>query len=53
MRSIAVPRVWRRYMAASALAFERGHIGVNQVLCVKPHRDGRAEMPRTRAGWPG
>jgi cyclopropane-fatty-acyl-phospholipid synthase len=44
-------RVWRLYMAASALAFEQARIGVNQVLCVKPHRDGRSGMAPTRAGW--
>ncbi|GAA2651332.1 SAM-dependent methyltransferase [Paractinoplanes durhamensis] len=44
-------RVWRLYMAASALAFERGHIGINQVLAVKTHRNGDSEMPATRAGF--
>ncbi len=44
-------RVWRLYMAASALAFEAGRIGVNQVLAVRPHRDGASDMPPTRAGW--
>ncbi|MET7981213.1 MULTISPECIES: class I SAM-dependent methyltransferase [unclassified Streptomyces] len=28
-------RVWRLYMAASAVAFERNQIGVNQILAVK------------------
>ena len=41
-------RVWRLYMAASALAFEQGRIGVNQVLAVKIRRDGASEMPPTR-----
>jgi cyclopropane-fatty-acyl-phospholipid synthase len=45
-------RVWRLYMAASAMAFERGRIGVNQVLCVKAHHDGASDMPPTREGWP-
>lgn len=40
-------RVWRLYMAASALTFERGSIGVNQVLAVKPD-GGRSGFPRTR-----
>ncbi|GHF63470.1 cyclopropane-fatty-acyl-phospholipid synthase [Amycolatopsis bartoniae] len=40
-------RVWRLYMAASALTFERGSIGVNQVLAVK-EQDGKSGMPRTR-----
>jgi cyclopropane-fatty-acyl-phospholipid synthase len=38
-------------MAASALAFEAGRIGVNQVLAVRTHRDGASDMPPTRAGW--
>ncbi|WP_369129994.1 class I SAM-dependent methyltransferase, partial [Modestobacter roseus] len=29
-------RVWRLYMAASALAFEKGDMGINQVLVQKP-----------------
>ena len=44
-------RVWRLYMAASALAFEQGRIGVNQVLAVRTHRGGESEMAPTRAGW--
>jgi cyclopropane-fatty-acyl-phospholipid synthase len=44
-------RVWRLYMAASALAFEQARIGVNQVLAVKDHRDGTSNMPRTREGY--
>jgi cyclopropane-fatty-acyl-phospholipid synthase len=44
-------RVWRLYMAASALAFEQGRIGVNQVLAVKTRRDGTSGMPPTRAAW--
>lgn len=42
-------RVWRLYMAASALAFRLGRIGVNQVLAIKPYDDGRSGMPGTRA----
>ncbi len=41
-------RVWRLYMVASALAFEQGRIGINQVLAVKVRRDGASEMPPTR-----
>ena len=44
-------RVWRLYMAASALAFEQARIGVNQVLAVKDHRDGTSNMPSTRASY--
>ncbi|MGW1375213.1 class I SAM-dependent methyltransferase [Streptomyces sp. NPDC002446] len=40
-------RVWRLYMAASALAFERNRIGVNQVLAVRTP-DGGASGVRLR-----
>ncbi|GDY54267.1 hypothetical protein SVIO_048900 [Streptomyces violaceusniger] len=33
-------RVWRLYMAASALSFERNRIGVNQILAVRTPRAG-------------
>jgi cyclopropane-fatty-acyl-phospholipid synthase len=42
-------RVWRLYMAGSALAFEANRIGVNQVLAVRPEKGGRSGMPLTRA----
>lgn len=42
-------RVWRLYMAGSALAFEGNRIGVNQVLAVRPAVRGLSGMPRTRA----
>ncbi|MBL7260807.1 SAM-dependent methyltransferase [Paractinoplanes lichenicola] len=44
-------RVWRLYMAASALAFEQSRIGVNQVLAVKDHRDGASDMSPTRSDY--
>jgi cyclopropane-fatty-acyl-phospholipid synthase len=44
-------RVWRLYMAASALAFEQARIGVNQILAVKTHRDGASDMPPTRQSF--
>jgi cyclopropane-fatty-acyl-phospholipid synthase len=34
-------RVWRLYLAGSALAFERHRAGVNQVLAVKPGAPGQ------------
>jgi len=37
-------RIWRLYMAASAVGFEDGNISVHQVLAVKPDR-GRSGMP--------
>ncbi|WP_433299540.1 class I SAM-dependent methyltransferase [Actinoplanes sp. CA-030573] len=46
-------RVWRLYMAASALAFERAQIGVNQVLAVKTHRSGASDLPATREAYLG
>ncbi|MFJ1590663.1 class I SAM-dependent methyltransferase [Kitasatospora albolonga] len=43
-------RVWRLYMAASALSFEHNRIGVNQILAVRPLETGASRLPlRTRA----
>ncbi|MFF9161819.1 class I SAM-dependent methyltransferase [Streptomyces longwoodensis] len=44
-------RVWRLYMAASALAFERNQIGVNQVLAVKTPKSGASGMPLRARTW--
>ncbi|MEU4168705.1 cyclopropane-fatty-acyl-phospholipid synthase family protein [Streptomyces sp. NPDC026665] len=45
-------RVWRLYMAASAVAFERNEIGVNQVLAVKtPRASGASGMPLRARTW--
>ncbi|MGA5198205.1 class I SAM-dependent methyltransferase [Streptomyces exfoliatus] len=44
-------RVWRLYMAASALGFERNSIGVNQVLAVRTEGDGASSMPLVRGSW--
>ncbi|WP_435135408.1 class I SAM-dependent methyltransferase [Actinacidiphila sp. bgisy144] len=44
-------RVWRLYMAASALSFERNRIGVNQVMAVRTDAAGRAGLPATRSAW--
>jgi cyclopropane-fatty-acyl-phospholipid synthase len=41
-------RVWRLYMAASALGFEAGQMGVNQVLVQRP---GGEQPPLRRTGW--
>jgi cyclopropane-fatty-acyl-phospholipid synthase len=41
-------RVWRLYMAGSALAFEANRLGVNQVLAVRPGPRGASGMPRSR-----
>jgi cyclopropane-fatty-acyl-phospholipid synthase len=45
--SEATYRVWRLYMAASALEFESGHIGIYQVLASKRGPDP-ARLPMTR-----
>ena len=42
-------RVWRLYMAGSALGFQSNRLGVNQVLAVKPCRGGASGVPRTRS----
>jgi cyclopropane-fatty-acyl-phospholipid synthase len=42
-------RIWRLYMAASAVAFERNRLSVHQVLAVRPDNDGSSRMPATRA----
>ncbi|WP_406114935.1 class I SAM-dependent methyltransferase [Streptomyces sp. NBC_01014] len=44
-------RVWRLYMAASALAFEHNRIGVNQVLAVKTPESGASGLPRRARDW--
>ncbi|WP_035847211.1 SAM-dependent methyltransferase [Kitasatospora azatica] len=44
-------RVWRLYMAASALAFEENRIGVNQVLAVRTGDRGASGLPATREQW--
>ncbi|MFP5256132.1 MAG: class I SAM-dependent methyltransferase [Acidimicrobiia bacterium] len=44
-------RIWRLYMAGSAVGFEDGGLGLHQVLGVVPTPDGHSGMPRTRDGW--
>lgn len=45
-------RVWRLYMAASALAFEHNRIGVNQVLAVRtPEPSGASGLPLRARTW--
>ncbi|GGZ48872.1 SAM-dependent methyltransferase [Streptomyces subrutilus] len=44
-------RVWLLYMAASALGFEHGRLGVNQVLAVKPGPGGAAGLPLRLRTW--
>ncbi|WP_329457508.1 cyclopropane-fatty-acyl-phospholipid synthase family protein [Streptomyces sp. NBC_01497] len=44
-------RVWRLYMAASALSFERNKIGVNQILAVRTPESGASGTPRRALDW--
>lgn len=44
-------RVWRLYMAASALAFERNRIGVNQVLAIRTPEPGASGLPLRTRTW--
>jgi cyclopropane-fatty-acyl-phospholipid synthase len=46
-------RVWRLYMAASALAFERNRIGVNQILAVRTPVSGESGLPLRTREWLG
>jgi cyclopropane-fatty-acyl-phospholipid synthase len=51
LTSLGRAKVWRLYMAASALAFESGTIGVNQVLAVRPGPRGESGLAPTRSAW--
>ena len=44
-----VARVWRLYMVGSALTFEEGRMGVEQVLAVKRSPAGASGMPLVRS----
>ena len=44
-------RVWRLYMAASAIGFDDGGVSIHQVLGVVPTPRGGSGMPDTRDGW--
>jgi len=44
-------RIWRLYMAGSAVGFEDGGLNVHQVLGVVQADDGASGMPPTRAAW--
>ncbi|MCX4772126.1 Cyclopropane-fatty-acyl-phospholipid synthase [Streptomyces sp. ADI92-24] len=51
MTSPGRARVWRLYMAASALSFEHNKIGVNQILAVRPAQGGSVRMPLRARDW--
>jgi len=44
-------RAWRLYLASSSVAFRLAEISVFQLLLVRPGKDGRAPVPRTRERW--
>jgi cyclopropane-fatty-acyl-phospholipid synthase len=44
-------RIWRLYMAGSAVGFDDGGINLHQVLGVVPDAGGASAMPLTRDGW--
>jgi cyclopropane-fatty-acyl-phospholipid synthase len=46
-------RIWRLYMAGSALNFEAGRTSVHQVLAVRPRPAGESAMPLTRRTFLG
>ncbi|MQY16596.1 putative fatty acid methyltransferase [Streptomyces sp. RB5] len=46
-------RVWRLYMAASALAFEHNRIGVNQILAVRTPNSGTSGTDLRPREWGG
>ncbi|MFG2830755.1 class I SAM-dependent methyltransferase [Streptomyces sp. NPDC048434] len=51
LTSVGRARVWRLYMAASALSFERNRIGVNQVLAVRTPESGTSGVPLRARDW--
>ncbi|MEV0374924.1 cyclopropane-fatty-acyl-phospholipid synthase family protein [Streptomyces sp. NPDC050636] len=53
LTSVGRARVWRLYMAACALSFERNRIGVNQVLAVRTPDSGASGMPLRARVWQG
>lgn len=44
-------RVWRLYLAGGSLAFEENRMGVDQILAVKPSKEGVSNMPATPLDW--
>jgi cyclopropane-fatty-acyl-phospholipid synthase len=42
-------RVWRLYMAASAIGFEQNRLAIHQVLGVRTEQGGASGIPATRA----
>ncbi|MCU1452982.1 MAG: putative fatty acid methyltransferase [Acidimicrobiales bacterium] len=44
-------RIWRLYMAGSAIGFEQNRTSIHQVLAVRTPSDGTSAMPATRASF--
>ncbi|MFG3102105.1 class I SAM-dependent methyltransferase [Streptomyces sp. NPDC048182] len=44
-------RVWRLYLAGGALAFEQRRMGVDQILAVRPSREGDAGLSASPGEW--
>jgi cyclopropane-fatty-acyl-phospholipid synthase len=44
-------RIYRIYMAGATMGFRSGVYQLNQCLFAKPHADGSAGLPLTRAEW--
>ncbi|APE19866.1 MULTISPECIES: SAM-dependent methyltransferase [Streptomyces] len=44
-------RVWRLYLAGASLAFAERRMGVDQILGVRPAREGTSGMPATPGAW--
>ncbi|MEP7115035.1 MAG: cyclopropane-fatty-acyl-phospholipid synthase family protein [Ilumatobacteraceae bacterium] len=44
-------KIWRLYMAGSAIGFEDGGVAIHQVLGVVPTAAGSSGMPGTRRDW--
>jgi cyclopropane-fatty-acyl-phospholipid synthase len=51
MIGAARARIWRLYLAGSALGFEANRISIHQVLAVKTHAGGESDMPPTRESF--
>ncbi|MFI9078500.1 class I SAM-dependent methyltransferase [Streptomyces sioyaensis] len=51
LTSVGRARVWRLYMAACALSFERNRLGVNQVLAVRTPEGGSSGVPLRARDW--
>ncbi len=51
LAGLARAKIWRLYMAGSAIGFEDGGISLHQVLGVVPSASGEAGMSPTRLEW--